>query len=129
MSPSTSAYGARRRCVSRDPIECGADEEDMAQWPDEELLPGFKDTFLRYLAQTEKLSYEFIGLLAEAFGLPREIMRGFYETDGPTPHRAKVVKYPPLDDLASNQGVGPHFDGGFLTFVRPTPRFHPRGGG
>ncbi|EPT04740.1 hypothetical protein FOMPIDRAFT_1046000 [Fomitopsis schrenkii] len=88
-----------------------------SQWPDEELLPGFKDTFLRYLAQTEKLSYEFIGLLAEAFGLPREIMRGFYETDGPTPHRAKVVKYPPLDDLASNQGVGPHFDGGFLTFL------------
>ena len=69
----------------------------------------------------EQLSYEFIGLLAEAFGLPRSIMCGFYETDGPTPHRAKVVKYPPLDDLASNQGVGPHFDGGFLTFVRPSP--------
>ena len=56
---------------------------------------------MRYLAQVEQLSYEFIGLLAEAFGLPRSIMRGFYETDGPTPHRAKVVKYPPLDDLAS----------------------------
>ncbi|TFY65263.1 hypothetical protein EVJ58_g2093 [Rhodofomes roseus] len=50
-----------------------------SQWPDEELLPGFKETFLRYLAQVEKLSYEFIGLLAEAFGLPKEIMKGFYE--------------------------------------------------
>ncbi|PCH35976.1 Clavaminate synthase-like protein [Wolfiporia cocos MD-104 SS10] len=88
-----------------------------AQWPDEDALPGFKDTMLRYLAQVEALSYEFIGLLAEAFSLSPDVMKGFYEQDGPTQHRAKVVKYPALDNLSSNQGVGPHFDGGFLTFL------------
>ncbi|KZT10577.1 Clavaminate synthase-like protein [Laetiporus sulphureus 93-53] len=88
------------------------------QWPDEDLLPGFKDTMLRYLAQVERLSYEFSGLIAEAFGLPAEMMQSFYKGDAPIQHRAKVVKYPPLDDgLASNQGVGPHYDGGFLTFL------------
>ncbi|KAF9811147.1 hypothetical protein IEO21_06631 [Rhodonia placenta] len=88
-----------------------------AQWPDEELLPGFKDTMHRYLAQVEKLSYEFIGLLAEALELPQDALKQFYEKDGLTQHRAKVVKYPPQDNLSSNQGVGPHFDGGFLTFL------------
>lgn len=71
----------------------------------------------RYLAQVEKLSYEFIGLLAEALELPQDALKQFYEKDGLTQHRAKVVKYPPQDNLSSNQGVGPHFDGGFLTFV------------
>ncbi|CCM03893.1 uncharacterized protein FIBRA_06044 [Fibroporia radiculosa] len=88
-----------------------------AQWPEEEVIPGFKATMLRYLAQVETLSYEFIGLLAEALGLHPEIMKAFYETDGPTQHRAKVVKYPVPTDSSSDQGVGPHFDGGFLTFL------------
>jgi len=32
-------------------------------------------------------------------------------------HRAKVVRYPPAFDVDSDQGVGPHFDSGFLTFL------------
>ena len=40
----------------------------------------------------------------------------------------QIVKYPNRDEVESDQGVGPHFDGGFLTFVRdiaehPTPLF------
>lgn len=30
-------------------------------------------------------------------------------------HRAKIVKYPVVQD--HTQGVGPHYDAGFLTFV------------
>lgn len=77
---------------------------------------------LRYLKQVERLSYEFIALLAEAFGLPRDALATFFENDGHMQHRAKVVRYPALDALASDQGVGPHFDGGFLTFVRTRAR-------
>jgi isopenicillin N synthase-like dioxygenase len=29
----------------------------------------------------------------------------------------QIVKYPPLDGAVSDQGVGPHYDAGFLTFV------------
>lgn len=27
------------------------------------------------------------------------------------------MKYPNVESIQGNQGVGPHFDGGFLTFV------------
>ena len=87
------------------------------QWPEEELIPGFKAVMLRYLAGVEKLSFEFTNLLAEALGLPSDALKAFYETEMPVQHWAKVVKYPALDNLSSDQGVGPHFDAGFLTFV------------
>ncbi|KAJ2968416.1 hypothetical protein NUW54_g13225 [Trametes sanguinea] len=32
-------------------------------------------------------------------------------------HRSKIVKYPARKEGESDQGVGPHFDGGFLTFL------------
>ncbi|KAG9316786.1 hypothetical protein JVU11DRAFT_2850 [Chiua virens] len=50
-----------------------------SQWPDEELIPGFRYTMETYLAYVQQLSYHFISLLAEAFGLPpdcaQEILR------------------------------------------------------
>ena len=33
----------------------------------------------------------------------------------------QIVKYPTRDEVSSDQGVGPHFDAGFLTFVSPGP--------
>ncbi|CAL1706053.1 unnamed protein product [Somion occarium] len=87
------------------------------QWPDEDLLPGFKETFLRYLAQVEKLSFNFIELLAEAFQIPVSSLDPFFNEGRHLQHRAKVVKYPVPPDDSSDQGVGPHFDGGFLTFL------------
>lgn len=89
-----------------------------SQWPDESDLPGFESTFLRYLAQVERLSYDFTALIAEAFALPSDALGRFFDEESRMQHRAKVVKYPvPVDDLSSDQGVGPHFDGGFLTFL------------
>ena len=32
----------------------------------------------------------------------------------------QIVKYPTRDEVNSDQGVGPHFDAGFLTFVSPS---------
>lgn len=95
----------------------------------------------RYLAQVQNLSYQFITLLAEAFSLPSNTLSHFYDSDDLMQHRGKVsvyplgldtlldfayfplhivkiVKYPVLEDSFSDQGVGPHYDAGFLTFVR-----------
>lgn len=100
-----------------------------------------------YLTQVADLSYEFIGLVAEALGLPRDGLDQFYDAHEKMQHRAKVcvlvdtridyfissvyktsqiVKYPTLDEVSSDQGVGPHFDGGFLTFVRCSMIYYPR---
>ncbi|KAF8157427.1 hypothetical protein K438DRAFT_1861527 [Mycena galopus ATCC 62051] len=86
-----------------------------SQWPDEDLLPGFKHTMERYLLEVQDLSYEFIGLLAEAFGLPSDSLKQFYDRDELMQHRGKIVQYPQTD--GESQGVGPHYDAGFLTFL------------
>ncbi|KAI9463183.1 hypothetical protein BJY52DRAFT_1414887 [Lactarius psammicola] len=71
------------------------------QWPEEERLPGFKTTSMRYLAAVESLSYEFTGLLA-----PDGLARCFDARER-LQHRAKIVKYRTRDAVASEQGVGP----------------------
>ncbi|GJE92850.1 clavaminate synthase-like protein [Phanerochaete sordida] len=87
-----------------------------SQWPEEHLLPGFRDTFVRYAAALQALSGALLALAAEALGLPRDAFARFFETDG-NQDRLKVVKYPVPADDASRQGVGPHYDGGFLTLL------------
>jgi hypothetical protein len=89
------------------------------QWPDEKLIPGFRKTFEEYFAQVQQLSYGFSSLLAEAFGLSSDALRKFYDTDSNMQHRGKIVQYPVIGEGdAETQGVGPHYDAGFLTFVR-----------
>ena len=73
--------------------------------------------------QVEQLSYEFISLIAEAFEVSEEALAPFFAggtkpKPGVLQHRSKLVKYPARQEGESDQGVGPHFDGGFLTFVR-----------
>ncbi|KAF8757018.1 Clavaminate synthase [Rhizoctonia solani] len=89
-----------------------------AQWPSDTDLPGFRDAYSAYYKQCADLSFEFMSLLAEALGLPSDAFDRFY--DAPRDimlHRAKVVKYPAMPEGSSDQGVGPHFDGGFLTLL------------
>jgi len=87
-----------------------------SQWPKEELLPGFKDTFSHYVEETQKLSNELLLIVAEALHLPTDAFSRFVE-EGGNQDRAKIVKYPVPADDSSDQGVGPHFDGGFLTLL------------
>ncbi|KAF5328578.1 hypothetical protein D9619_011475 [Psilocybe cf. subviscida] len=90
-----------------------------SQWPSETLLPSFRPTFESYLVQVEALSYEFALLMSEAFGLgPHGLDRFYDDMTGKTmQHRAKVVKYPAVKEGEEGQGVGPHYDAGFLTFL------------
>jgi len=62
----------------------------LLQWPEEEDVPGFKTTYLRYLAAVEDLSYEFTGLVAEAFGLSSDGLAQFYGARECMQHRSKV---------------------------------------
>lgn len=103
----------------------------QAQWPSNELLPGFKDDFLAYLSALEQLSYKFTTYVSEALGLPPGGLDKFFDEPRAEvmQHRGKVVRYPPVKPGQSDQGVGPHFDGSFLTFVsywfdHRTPSIH-----
>ncbi|EKM54780.1 uncharacterized protein PHACADRAFT_258873 [Phanerochaete carnosa HHB-10118-sp] len=87
-----------------------------SQWPEEHLLPGFRAAFASYIDGLQKLSYRLLSLVAEALELPPDAFAHFFEQDG-NEDRAKIVKYPAPADDSSDQGVGPHFDGGFLTLL------------
>jgi isopenicillin N synthase-like dioxygenase len=91
------------------------------QWPEESLLPGFRDAFTRYINALQKLSYELLSFVAESLELAPNAFAHFFEAEG-NEDRGKIVKYPAPTDDSSDQGVGPHFDGGFLTLVSVSSR-------
>ena len=53
-------------------------------------MPGFKETYLRYLSEVESMSFEFIGFVAEALGLGPDGLEHFYDVRGRMQHRSKV---------------------------------------
>lgn len=88
------------------------------QWPDEAAVPGFREAIEKYIAETTILSGQFTALIAEALGLPPNAFDEAF--DNPQQHKLKLIKYPPPPDDAKEvgfQGVGPHKDSGFLTFL------------
>ncbi|EKM54796.1 uncharacterized protein PHACADRAFT_258899, partial [Phanerochaete carnosa HHB-10118-sp] len=85
-----------------------------SQWPEESLLPGFRKTFENYIQKSQQLGNDLLPLVAESLGLPRDAFSHFFEVNNQD--RVKIVRYPsPTDD--STQGVGPHYDSGFLTLL------------
>ncbi|KAF6760261.1 iron/ascorbate oxidoreductase [Ephemerocybe angulata] len=87
------------------------------QWPDEDLIPGFHKSFETYLDQVQDLSYKFSSLISEALGLGPNGLNKFYDEGPLMQHRAKIVKYPIPPAGNGDQGVGPHYDAGFSTFL------------
>ncbi|GJE92847.1 clavaminate synthase-like protein [Phanerochaete sordida] len=87
-----------------------------SQWPDAALLPGFRAAFTSYVLRMQQLSHALLALVAEALQLAPDAFKHFFEADG-NEDRAKIVKYPVPAPGSSDQGVGPHFDGGFLTLL------------
>lgn len=94
------------------------------QWPDERAIPEFRQTLETYLGAVAPLADEFQILIAEALDLPGTALQQFF--DVPSRHKMKLIKYPPppASSAARTQGVGPHKDSEFLTFLlQATP--HP----
>jgi isopenicillin N synthase-like dioxygenase len=108
------------------------------QWPKEAFLPGFREALTAYHDEVEALSYRFVHLIEEAFGIPvgifdhffgRQVPHSINEEDHVNPgirdflppqHRIKLLRYPPSspDAEEASQGVGAHKDSsGWLTFL------------
>jgi isopenicillin N synthase-like dioxygenase len=85
-----------------------------SQWPDDNVLPGFRSVMTAYHQEVTALSYRFVRLVAEALELPARAFDPLFT--GNPQHRVKVVRYPPSTNV--DQGVGPHKDSsGWWTFL------------
>lgn len=89
----------------------------QSQWPTEVELPGFRAVVEEFYGKFDQLAHDFTGLVSEALGLPAEALYEFFEPPGEMQHRGKIIKYPETLAGDSDQGVGPHYDSGFLTFL------------
>lgn len=98
------------------------------QFPPEDLLPGFRQAYTEYHDAVQELSYHFVHLVEEAFGIPVGTFDHFFGRSNqddlqkgdflPPQHRIKLLRYPPSDPVDGGQGVGAHKDSsGWLTFL------------
>ncbi|KAI4283467.1 MAG: hypothetical protein L6R35_005172 [Caloplaca aegaea] len=101
-----------------------------SQWPDEEDIPGFRHAIETYLSSVGELGRAMSRLVAEALDLEPSAFAKFFNQEAPR-NKLSVVRYcvpeevPKLsskvDGVCHNdgsfQGVGPHKDGGFLTYL------------
>jgi isopenicillin N synthase-like dioxygenase len=83
------------------------------QWP--AALPELREVILAYQAFASALAVRLIRIFALALGQPAD---AFAEIYTPEPHYLmKIIRYPGRDQTASDQGVGAHKDGGFVTVL------------
>ncbi|KAH7155444.1 hypothetical protein B0J13DRAFT_545592 [Dactylonectria estremocensis] len=90
------------------------------QWPAEESLPGFRNTYTEYMDRMGGISIAFTSLIAEAIELPRDAFDKYFDAD--QQHKLKIVRYPDLQQLgkdgaAQGQGVGPHKDSMLTSYL------------
>lgn len=67
------------------------------QWPDENLLPGFRQTFEAYIDQMGPVSIHFVSLIAQALGLEADAFAHLFEAQ--QQHKLKVVRYPDVNEV------------------------------
>lgn len=106
----------------------GAKLINRCQWPDENVVPGFRHGLESYLAAISDLGNLMKSLVAEALDLEPDAMDKFFHN--PPRNKVSLLKYPSPPSNTSNgindlrqptneqfQGVGSHKDGGFLTYL------------
>lgn len=87
------------------------------QWPDEALIPGFRETYNAYITAMTALSTDFLSLVAQAIGLPKETFEKYFEGVGESESgtkrqdKIKIVKYPDLAELGTEGGQGGEYCG------------------
>ncbi|KAH8800985.1 hypothetical protein F5882DRAFT_318170 [Hyaloscypha sp. PMI_1271] len=94
------------------------------QWPPPAYLPEFKPVYSEYITLMGEISIFFTSLIAEAIGLPATAFNKYFDAD--QQHKLKIVKYPDLkelglwkegDEVKEGQGVGPHKDSMFTSYL------------
>lgn len=91
-------------------------------WPDQKYAPNFRPVVLRYIEQMTKLATTFRRLVCEAIGLQPNGLDSYFKTNQQC--KMKLIAYPEnrtdtakQEERYFNQGVGPHRDSDFLTYI------------
>lgn len=101
------------------PVETGPDTPPWKrlfgpnQWP--EALPELKPLLLAYQAEVTRVGIDILRAIAVTLGQDENVFAGIYE---PSPSQLlKIIRYPGRDVAETDQGVGAHKDGGFVTVL------------
>lgn len=87
-------------------------------WPDEKHAPKFRPVVTSYIAKMTKLATTFRRLVCEAIGLPPDSLDSYFKENQQC--KMKLIAYPDIpqeNESDFNQGVGPHRDSDFLTYI------------
>lgn len=85
------------------------------QWPDEDLLPGFRSNLMAYYDAIEALGFKMLAVYARALDLPADYFDPYFRDPMWTTRNAFYPGSPQAED---NQfGISPHRDHGFITFL------------
>ncbi|AQZ11965.1 hypothetical protein BZL39_D00170 [Zygosaccharomyces parabailii] len=87
-------------------------------WPDKQAAPLFRPVVTHYFEKMGKLAVIFRRLVAEAIGLEPTGFEGYFKENQQC--KMKIISYPvpPLNKTDQiTQGVGPHKDSDFLTYI------------
>ncbi|KJF74602.1 isopenicillin N synthase family dioxygenase [Agrobacterium arsenijevicii] len=102
-----------------EPVKIGPDSPPWKrlfgpnQWP--EALPELKPLLLQYQAEVTRIGIDLLKAIAEALGQRENVFAEIYE---PQPTQLlKIIRYPGRDIAETDQGVGAHKDGGFVTVL------------
>ena len=106
--------GAERPALPRNNDQPGwARLQGPNQWPT--ALPEFRTVVTQYQEAVTNLAIRLVTLFAAALGQPEDVFESIYT---PEPHQLlKMIRYPGRDATESEQGVGAHKDGGFVTIL------------
>ncbi|RWC48689.1 MAG: isopenicillin N synthase family oxygenase [Mesorhizobium sp.] len=83
------------------------------QWP--QALPELKPALLAWQAKATAVAIRLLKAFSLSLDQPEDAFDAIYR-DSPN-HRMKIVRYPGREATGSDQGVGAHKDGGFLTLL------------
>ncbi|KAF9892025.1 hypothetical protein FE257_002989 [Aspergillus nanangensis] len=87
------------------------------QWPPESTIPGFRQAVNTYLHEVQSLADTFVILIAEALDIDPTIFIRLLEKTRYSIFRIAAYPCPEISTESGSQGVGPHKDGSFLTFL------------
>lgn len=106
--------GAEREALPRDAdLPPWSRLQGPNQWP--AALPELRDVVLRYQEAAQGVALRILKAFAVTLGQDEEAFAPIYTPDPNV--LVKIIRYPGRDQTESDQGVGSHKDGGFVTVL------------